>query len=81
MNNRMLVITVIFLVIPILMIAYTKEIYGNERIIVTISQNKEDVAVRGDVIIIKFRTYNGHKQYRHWNVTQNCWVESDWIDL
>ena len=36
---------------------------------------------RGDVIQIKYRMHNGNLQYRHWNVTQGCWVEDHWITL
>lgn len=36
---------------------------------------------KADVIVTKFRRYNGVTQYRRWNETQNCWVDPDWIDL
>ena len=36
--------------------------------------------LRGDSIITKYRFYNGHFQYRHWNETKQYWVEPDWID-
>ncbi len=36
---------------------------------------------RKDVIEYKIRTYNGVQQYRRWNVTQNRWVDADWINL
>jgi len=36
---------------------------------------------RKDVIEYRFRTYNGIKQYRRWNVTQNKWVDDRWINL
>lgn len=33
-----------------------------------------------DVIITKYRTRNGKKQYRRWNKTKQCWVDPAWID-
>lgn len=32
-----------------------------------------------DVIVTKYRYYQGKRQYRNWNQTRNCWVEPDWI--
>ena len=40
-----------------------------------------DSQTRGDVIEKKYRVYDGHYQYRHWNVTQGCWVEDQWINI
>ncbi len=34
-----------------------------------------------DKIVVKYRTHNGKKQYRRWNDTKHCWVDSHWIDL
>ena len=50
------------------------------------SKNVQDVKiesgyVRGDVIVTKYRVHNGYYQYRHWNATQGCWVEDDWIAI
>ena len=33
-----------------------------------------------DVIVYKYRLYNGKPQYRRWNRTRGCWVDPDWID-
>lgn len=38
-------------------------------------------APRADVIVRKYRVYNGVTQYRRWNETQGCWVDPDWIDV
>ncbi|SER69485.1 hypothetical protein SAMN04487884_10991 [Butyrivibrio fibrisolvens] len=40
-----------------------------------------DIQTRADVIEKKYRVYDGHYQYRHWNVTQGCWVEDHWINI
>ena len=33
-----------------------------------------------DVIVVKFRMYNGKLQYRRWNETEGYWVDPYWID-
>lgn len=44
--------------------------------------NKKQANVqRADVIVKKFRVYNGVTQYRRWNETRSCWVDPDWIDF
>ena len=48
---------------------------------VTVQDNGESISPRGDLIEIRYRVHNGKIQYRHWNLTQNCWVEDDWIDM
>lgn len=34
-----------------------------------------------EVIVKKFRYYNGKLQYRHWNETKGEWVEDHWINV
>lgn len=34
----------------------------------------------GDVIIYKYRVWNGKIQYRRWNATKECWVDPQWLD-
>ena len=34
-----------------------------------------------DVIVYKFRLYNGKQQYRRWNETRGYWVDPYWIDM
>ena len=36
---------------------------------------------RIDVIVIKYRLYNGVLQYRRWNETRDCWVDPEWINV
>ncbi len=36
---------------------------------------------RKDVIVSKYRYYNGKVQYRRWNETYGYWVDPYWIDL
>ena len=43
--------------------------------------SEADVTPRADVIIYKYRTYNGRLQYRRWNETQGYWVDPEWITM
>lgn len=45
----------------------------------TVSQEKS--AYSQDVIVKKYRIYNGKRQYRRWNETKQCWVDPKWIDV
>jgi len=38
-------------------------------------------STRADVIVKKYRVYNGKRQYRRWNETRGKWVDSEWIDI
>lgn len=38
------------------------------------------VQPRKDVIVKKWRVYNGKRQYRRWNDTKKVWVDKAWID-
>ncbi len=40
-----------------------------------------DIMPLADEIVMKFRTYNGKRQYRRWNATKGVWVDPYWIDL
>lgn len=33
-----------------------------------------------DVIVYKYRLYNGKYQYRRWNETRGYWVDPYWMD-
>lgn len=34
-----------------------------------------------DIIVKKYRVYNGRHQYRRWNETKQKWVDPYWIDM
>lgn len=34
-----------------------------------------------DKIVTRYRIHDGKMQYRRWNDTKQCWVDSSWIDL
>ena len=44
-------------------------------------ENGASVVPFADKIVVKYRYYNGKKQYRRWNETRKCWVDPYWIDM
>lgn len=46
---------------------------------VDVEENNEQIFT-SDIIIVKYRLYEGKKQYRRWNATKQCWIDPDWID-
>ena len=46
-------------------------------------QNSSECTIMpcADVIVYKFRIYNGKQQYRRWNETRGYWVDPYWIDV
>lgn len=49
--------------------------------IITNEAEVTTIAPRADVIVVRYRTYNGVYQYRRWNQTQGYWVDPEWIDM
>ena len=45
------------------------------------NNNESTIAPYADVIVYKYRIYNGKKQYRRWNETRGYWVDSKWLDV
>lgn len=45
------------------------------------SSSESTVAPFADVIVYKFRLYNGKQQYRRWNETRGYRVDPYWIDM
>ena len=69
----------------IIMFAFMLVINGNAVGVNVASEPNESMISSSlfskDVIVKKYRTYDGKLQYRHWNSTQGYWVESDWITM
>lgn len=40
-----------------------------------------DIMPFAEVIVNKYRNYNGKTQYRRWNETRGYWVDPYWIDV
>lgn len=54
----------------------------NVPIVGTEIENAKDVACPcADIIETKYRICNGKVQYRRWNTSKLCWVDSNWHDL
>ena len=45
------------------------------------NSSESTIAPYADVIVYKYRIYNGKKQYRRWNETRGYWVDSKWLDV
>ena len=77
-NKRLLMIICFFLGILTCINLNTITLYASD---MAIHYEIVDCSNRGDVIQTKYRMHNGKLQYRHWNVTQGCWVEDHWITI
>lgn len=48
----------------------------------TVYAQTQEIQVRStDKIVVKYRVYNGVRQYRRWNDTKQCWVDPKWINM
>lgn len=58
-------------------------VFAAEDVLETSQAGIEDTAevYRADVIVMKYRMYNGVMQCRHWNETKGVWVDPAWIDM
>ena len=57
-------------------------VYEEDAVVVSqFEYSESEVTPRADVIVYKFRVYNGKSQYRRWNETKGYWVDPYWIDL
>ncbi len=43
--------------------------------------HESDAMPYADTIVMKYRTYNGMRQYRRWNETKKYWVDPYWLNL
>ena len=76
--KRMLVLSVVIFSIagsPI------QSVCAKESKMIMQADGKDTRIQRADVIVEKYRMFNGVLQYRRWNETRNCWVDPDWIDI
>lgn len=48
---------------------------------VTLISSEQTISPRADVIVVKFRVYNGVLQYRRWNETWGYWVDDYWKNV
>lgn len=46
----------------------------------TASVDESTIIPYADVIVYKYRIYNGKYQYRRWNETRGYWVDPYWMD-
>lgn len=49
--------------------------------IMEVSEASGEIMPRADVIVWKYRKYNGLIQMRRWNETKGVWVDPEWITV
>lgn len=81
MKKLIVVLTLAMMISGSVLSASAEEVNVTEETIAVeqTGDNSGAIVPMADQIIVKFRIYQGKKQYRHWNQTRNCWVEPDWI--
>lgn len=72
-------LTAIFLITTLTPFSYATNSYIPTILNKTIHETS--IIPYADVIVYKFRVYNGKRQYRRWNQTRGYWVDSHWIDI
>ncbi len=61
---------------------FTNTVMANEIEVEQKNIEKDNIKEeRKDIIEMRFRTYNGIRQYRRWNTTRNCWIDATWVNL
>lgn len=78
MKKRVLVsmMGLIMAMSPVMMVSAAESVAEEQ-----VSTEETAEVTRADVIVVKYRIYNGVMQYRHWNETKGVWVEPAWIDM
>ena len=71
---------VIALLIVLALFSVCLPAYAAEVEVPETSESESVIEPRADVIIIKYRTYNGVVQYRRWDETRGYWVDPEWIN-
>lgn len=75
---RKLIIT---LLIVLTLFSICLPVYAAEAEVAETSDSESVIEPRADVIVVKYRTYNGVYQFRRWNETRGYWVDPYWMDL
>lgn len=70
----LVVISVTMLIIPLTAQAKEAAYVGSTVV-------EESISPRADVIVIKYRVYNGYLQFRRWNETWGYWVDPMWMTI
>jgi uncharacterized membrane protein len=81
MKKLIVVLTLAMMISGSVLSASAEEVSVTEETIAVeqIDGSSGTIVPVADQIIVKFRIYQGKKQYRHWNQTHGYWVEPDWI--
>ena len=81
MKKLIVVLTLAMMISGSVLSASAEEVNVTEETIAVehTGDNSGTIVPMADQIVVKFRIYQGKKQYRHWNQTRGYWVEPDWI--
>lgn len=81
MKKLIVVLTLAMMISGSVLSASEEEVNVTEETIAVeqTGDNSGTIVPMADQIVVKFRIYQGKKQYRHWNQTRGYWVEPDWI--
>lgn len=76
MRRFIVILLVVLSLFTICLPAYAAEAEAPEA-----SATESSIEPRADVIVMKYRLYNGVHQCRRWNETQGYWVDPYWINV
>ena len=76
MRKLIVALLIVLTLFSVCLPAYAAEVEVPET-----SESESVIEPRADVIVFKYRTYNGVYQFRRWNETQGYWVDPYWINM
>lgn len=74
-----LVVLCISMLLPMTVSAYEVNTQPVSSGSVSWTASEPSISPRADVIVVKFRVYNGVLQFRRWNETWGYWVDPYWM--
>ena len=79
--RRLFMLVAVFCLTAIPLTAHAQECGNVSPVSATSESAKTSISPRADVIVMKFRVYNGVLQYRRWNETWGYWVDPYWKNV
>ena len=76
MRKLIVALLIVLTLFSVCLPAYAAEVEVPET-----SESESVIEPRADVIVFKYRTYNGVYQFHRWNETQGYWVDPYWINM
>ena len=75
----MLILAIICISMLLPVSAAAQETKGTQASTAYATSSETTISPRADVIVVKFRVYNGVLQCRRWNETWGYWVDPYWV--